>query len=86
MNDETNWKRNLLLPVLLLWLQISGCASPASISTGASMQLPAKPQSRQPAPPQAYSKSAAENINRWQQQLTDTLPMPTSASQPGRSN
>ena len=78
-------KPTLPLHALPLLLLMTACASPPVTSSADCPQLPSKPAARQPAPPQSYSSSAASDIERWQQQLTATLPTSASAKPPGRS-
>lgn len=83
--NESKPRSAWLLLVLQLAMLSSACSTPVKISTGASMQLPTKPQSLQPEPSQDYSVSVSQDIERWEKQLTDILPTLEPALRPGQS-
>lgn len=61
----------LLLPVLLL----AACGTSSPRPEGALPRIPQPPSLTTPIPQQTYSRSAQEDIQRWQKRLTGTLPI-----------
>jgi len=80
LNWKYGWRSLALLPLLLM----AACAGQPVTFNVDCPKPPSKPVARQPSPPQAYSVSAAQRIETWQEQLTATLPTSGNARQHGQ--
>lgn len=72
-NTALNWPK-VLLPLLLLMVTLTGCASSLPAGQVPLPQLPLPPaESMKPARTERFSTRVSRNINVWEKTLTELL-------------